>query len=159
MESSKRIVGVVEGVTGQTYDTHYDLFFTENSVVAAVVLHPSDLIGACETRRFEELLIGSVLRSQELRAWSRRLEEERRQSYSNKTIQEVLRTHSSSFEIPYDHIVSAKVSHTVLGSILEFVTATENGTRRRIKFRPPRDQLICVENLLGLALPDKKLSK
>ena len=159
MESSKRIVGVVEGVTGQTYDTHYDLFFTGNSVVAAVVLHPSDLTGTCEARRFEELLIGSVLRRQELRAWSRRLEEERRQSYRNKTIQEVLRTHSSSFEIPYDHIVSARVSHTILGSVLEFVTATENGTRRRVKFRPRRDHLARVENLLSLVLPDKKLSK
>ena len=159
MESSKRIVGVVEGVTGQTYDAHYDLFFTESSVVAAVVLHPSDLIGAYETRRFEELLIGSTLRRQELRAWSRKLEEERRQSYSNKTIREVLRTHSSSFEIPYDHIVSAGVCHTLLGSILEFVTTTENGTRRKVKFRPPRDQLMCIENLLGQALPDKKLSK
>jgi len=111
-----------------------------------------------ETRRFEELLIGSVLRRQELCARSRRIEEERRESYSNKTIQEVLRNHSSSFEITSDHIVSAGVSHTVLGSILEFVTTTENGTRR-VKFRPPRDQLIRLKNLLNLALPDKKLSK
>ncbi len=150
------VLGVVEGVSGHTFETRYDLFFTNRKIIAAIVLHPSDLADPyARAHGLQEMLIGGMLRIQEVKTLSKRIEEERRLGFKNKTCNEILRGHWANIEIPSHMIASAHVSKGLFGAKLEFSARTSNGICRRFTFQIPLGQFSKTKKLLNLALSKK----
>jgi hypothetical protein len=150
------IIDTVEDVMGQTSDTRYDLLFTTSQVIAAIVLHPSDLTPVYTKRAgLQELALGAAMRMRQVQALSRKIENERRQGFKNKTPDEILRTHRASFKISYKDILSAKVIEGLFGVRLEFDAYAMNGIRRKFKFKLHTADQENVRRLLNLTLPGK----
>jgi hypothetical protein len=146
------IVDVVRDVRGRTYDTQYDLFFTQTRIIAAIVLHPSDLAKAyADPRRPEELLIGGALRRQGIKGFMEKMEEERRRKFRNSAPDMILKTHRANVEISYKDVVSAKVTKGISGVKLEFNTSTKDGFPVKFEFRLPSEQFMNVKRLLNVA--------
>ena len=140
-----------------TSDTRYDLLFTTTKIVAAIVLHPSDLVRLYSKKfNFEQLIIGGAMQMHQIQAISKKIENERRQGFKYKTPTEILSTHNANFEIPFSNILSAKVVKGLFGVGLEF-DAYINEKRKRIKFKIGETQFESVRELLHQTLPDKVL--
>ena len=153
--SESEVIDTVEDVVGQTTDTRYDLFFTTTKVIAAIVLHPSDLSKVYTKRtRLEELVIGGAIQRREVQALSTNLQNDRRQGFKNKTPNEIISTHRANLEIFYENVLSAKVGKGLFGARLEFDAYVINGTRK-FKFQLHAAQFEKVRRLLNLTLPGK----
>jgi len=150
------ITDIVEDVVGRTSDTRYDLLFTSTKLIAAIVLHPSDF-AQIYTKRvpLEEMIVGGGIRRKEAQALSRKLQNERREGFKNKTPNEILSAHRSNFEIPYKDVLSAKVRKGLFGINLEFDAYTINGIRGKCRFQLHETQVEKVRRLLNLTLPGK----
>jgi hypothetical protein len=154
--SEGEVIGTAEDVGGQTSDTRYDLFFTATKVIAAIVLHPSDLLQLYSKRAgLEELVIGGAPRRREVQALSMSLKNERRQGFKNKTPNEILSTHRANLEIRYENILSVRVSKGLFGTKLELDAYVANGIRKKFKFQLHAAQSESVRKLFNLTLPDK----
>lgn len=155
MSVNSDVIGSVEDVTMHTTDTRFDLLFTDSKIIAANVLHPSDVI-QFYTKRFdlEQLVIGGAMQMHQVQEKSRRIADERRQRFKSMTLTEILASHNSNFEILYSDIVSAKVVKNLLGTKLQFDTRT-NDKFRRIKFRINEAQFETARKILQQALPNK----
>ena len=154
--SNGKVIDTLEDVVGQTSDTRYDLFFTNAKLIAAIVLHPSDLFQLYAKRTgIEELLIGGAVRRREVQTLSMKLENQRREGFRNKTPEQILATHAANLEIRYENVLSAKVARGLLGVMLEFDTCAANGNRRKLRFRLHAGQFERARTLLDSTLPDK----
>ena len=153
--AESEIITSIENVMLHTTDTRYDLLFTPTKIVAAIVLHPSDLVQLYSKRfDFEQLVIGGAMQMHQIQAMSRKIENERRQGFKNKTPTEILSTHYANFEILFSNILSAKVVRGLFGVGLEF-DAYINEKCKRIKFKIAEAQFENVRKLLHQTLPDK----
>ena len=143
--NSDEVVAVVEDVGGRTYDSRFDLFFTKTVIVAAVVLHPSDLAYAyAKTRRLEELVVGGLLHRHEIQVLSKNMEQKRRETFQGRAVEEILRIHRGNIEIAYKSILLVKISQSILGIKLVF-NMVDN---RRFEFRLSREQVVSVRRIL-----------
>jgi hypothetical protein len=141
------IVGVVKDVSGRTFDTRYDLYFTKSRIIAAVVLHPSDLAHAyTNLRGTEQLLIGGAMCTHEIKAFAKRTKEERRRKFANSLPEEILKAHTANFEVLYRDIVSAKITKGIIGAKLQFNTSIPT----KFEFGLPKDQITNVERFLNI---------
>lgn len=150
------ITDIVEDVVGRTSDTRYDLLFTSTKLIAAIILHPSDF-AQIYTKRvpLEEMIVGGGIRRKEAQALSRKLQNERREAFKNKTPSEILNAHKANFEIPYKDVLSVKVRKGLFGVNLEFDAYTINGIRGKCRFQLHETQVEKVRRLLNLTLPGK----
>lgn len=150
------VIDIVEDVVGRTSDTRYDLLFTPTKLIAAIILHPSDL-AEMYTKRvpLEEMIVGGGIRRKEAQALSRKLQNERREGFKNKTPSEILSAHKANFEIPYKDVLSAQIRNGLFGISLEFDAYTINGVRGKCRFQLDEAQVENVRRLLNLTLPGK----
>lgn len=148
----EEIVGVIQGVKGRTFDIVYDLFFSEKRVVAAIVLHFSDFADEYGKFHPETVLIGDMHRRGQIKAQTSNLERERRQSFSDRTLDWILSSHRANVEIIYEKVVSARVKKGFLTNSLEF---TIQGGDQKISFRLARSQVAEAEDMIKRVLPDK----
>jgi hypothetical protein len=147
-------IEVLQGLTGKTFDTIYDLFFTEKKLVVAVVLHPSDF--AREYRKPDSLLsifLGNTRKSQEIKTRSMKLIEERRLAFKNKNLDEILAMSQFNMKIDYENITSVTVKKGLLTTWLEF--KFQNYRTRKISFSLKKSQITEVERIISKILPDK----
>ncbi len=156
----KGVLGVIEGVRGHTYDTIYDLFFAKESVIAAIVLHPSDLthlyirkgLGLSE---LSELVVGGALRKREAKARAGKMIEQRRLEFDGKSPDELLRTHKGNFSIRYSEVVSLEVKKDFFEAKLKFKILKSNGKRGKLQFSLRKEQFEDARRIVNYALPDK----
>ncbi len=141
------IVGTVKGVIGRTFDTHYDLLFTKSRIIAAVVLHPSDLAHVYTSlRKPEQLLIGGAIYAHEMKGFAKKIEEERRRKFATSMPVDILKTHAANFEISFGDITSVKIRKGILGAKLEVNTSIP----MKFEFGLPKDQITTTERFLNL---------
>jgi len=153
--AESEIITSIENVMLHTTDTRYDLLFTPTKIVAAIVLHPSDLVQLYSKRfDFEQLVIGGAMQMHQIQAMTKKIENERRQGFKYKTPTEILGTHYANFEILFSNILSAKVVRGLFGVGLEF-DAYINEKRKRIKFKIDGAEFETVKELLHRTMPDK----
>lgn len=150
----EKIVEVLEGLTGGTTDTIYDLFFTEKRVVAAIVLHHSDLSELyMKLNPLTVMFIGGMWTSREAKMRSIRLIDTRRKAFKDKTPEEILTTHKANIEIDYDNIVSVTTKKGLLTTTLEF--NVQNYPEKKIKFSLKRDKIAEAKKVIDKVLPSK----
>lgn len=148
------IIEVLQGLTKEG-DTIYDLFFAEKRVIAAVVLHSSDLIEMYQKPNLLSLFIGSALESAEVKMRSTKLIKERRLAFKDKTLDEILSMHKASMEIDYENIVSVTIKKGLLKTSLEF--EVQKHLKKKINFYLKRSQIAEVERVINRILPSKVL--
>jgi hypothetical protein len=150
------IIEIVEDLVGRTSDTRYDLLFTTTKLVAAIILHPSDLADVYTKRTpLEEMIVGGGMRRKEAQVLSRKIQNDRRAGLRNRTASEILSAHRANFEILYKDVLSAKIRKGLFGVSLEFNVNSLNGVRGKCKFQLHEEQVENVQRLLSLTLPGK----
>jgi hypothetical protein len=148
----ERHIGFLEGVSGHTYDTIFDLLFTTERVIALIVAHPTDV-----TYKFgiTEALLGGLLTRQRERFIKNRSDEGGLQDYQGKTFDELLTGHRFNFEIPYPMVTTVELSCGWFQRRLNFHLDHPSLKRRIIHFTLAKDQVSKAQELLKLALPLK----
>jgi hypothetical protein len=147
------IIAVMQGLRGRTSDIVYDLFFGEERLVAAVVLHFSDLADIYREINATDFLFGNLGRHSQVKMRSSKLMEERRTAFQNKTLDEILASHQANLEIDYRSIVSVAVKRSLLKTSLEFIV--QGNPERKIDFWLETSQIAEVEGLVKRFLPER----
>ena len=122
----------------------YDLFFTDKRIIAAVIFSTSDL-----SRISVDVVSGFEIAMK----W-KKLREERRKAFKNKTPEEILRMHPESFEIPYKCIKSVKIKKGLLGASMEIEVFYE-GEVKKVKLPIPKAKAEEVKSFLKSRLGEK----
>lgn len=151
----ENVIDILQGLTGETTDTIYDLFFAEKRVIAAIVLHHSDLSEIYKKNNILSLFVGRGHEYFEIKMQSAKLMDERRQAFEGKSLDEILALHRASLEIKYDDITSLAIKRGLLTTWLEFIV--KKPSNRKIKFMLKREQIVDAENVIGRILPSKIL--
>jgi hypothetical protein len=153
MAKLENILGVVQGVRGRTADIIYDLFFSEKTVVAAVVLYFSDLTDIYGKVSVMTLLFGNLSQHSEVKMRSSRLMDERRIAFKGKTLDEILTMHRANMKIDYDGIVSVTIKKGLLQNSLRIVV--RGPPEKKIDFWLEEGHVAQVEALFKKVLPNK----
>jgi len=153
MVKLENIIEVIEGLTGFTTDTIYDLFFAEKRVIAAIVLHNSDLTEMYKKPNPLSFLFGGWFESKEFKMRSTKLIDERRRTFKRKTLNEILTMHKANMEIDYENIISATIKKGLLTTSLEF--KVQKHPKKKIKFSLKRSQIAEVKRVISKILPMK----
>jgi hypothetical protein len=149
----ENIIEVVQGVRGRTADIIYDLFFSEKRAVAAVVLYFSDLTDIYGKISIMTLLFGNFSQHGEVKMRSARLMDERRTSFKDKTLDEILTLHRANIGIDYDKIVSVTIKRGLVQNSLRLVV--QGPPEKKIDFWLEEGQVAQVNALLKKVLPNK----
>ena len=148
----ENIVGVLKGAK-QATDLVYDLFFGEKRAIAAIVLHFSDLSDIYDKYNSWTLIFGDMPVRDQIRRLSLRLVAERRRTFKNKTLDEILTFHSANMNIDYDRVTSVTVKKGILSAYMEFVV--DSDLKRKMNFLIGKDQLLEAINLGEKLFPTK----
>jgi hypothetical protein len=146
----EKSIGFLEGVSGHTYDTIYDLLFTSERVIAIIIQHPTDVpykLGVME------LFLGGQMGKHSERPERRRVAEERRRIYKEKSIDELVASHRFNFEIRYSTVTSVELTRGLFHSHLKFHTSAPSIARHTIRFTLTKDQVPKARHLIDLVLP------
>jgi hypothetical protein len=152
----EKIIDVLERVSGHTYDTIYDLVFTNERVLAVIVQHPSDEIHKIGLKG---LLIGGRLAKGRIRPPGKGIAEERRRDYEDKTFDELMASHRFNFEICYNKVSSVEITRRVFKSHLKFRVSRPSIRDLTIHFTLTKNQFTSARQLLDLTLPSKLKGK
>lgn len=147
----ENVIEVLQGLTGETTDTIYDLFFAEKRVIAVIVLHHSDLSETYQNHDLLSLFVGGWLKHWESKVQATKLMDERRQAFKEKSLDEILTLHRASLEIKYENIASIAVRKSLLATWLEF--KVQKPPNKKIKFLLKKDQIAEVERVINRILP------
>jgi hypothetical protein len=133
-------IGLLEKVSGHTYDTIYDLLFTTERIIAVLIQHPTDVSYKTNVM---DLFIGGQLSKQRELPERRKLAEERRRACKEKPLDELVASHRLNFEIRYSAVTSVEVRRGFFRSHLKFHIAghTYHFTLARVQV-PKARQLI-----------------
>jgi hypothetical protein len=147
------VVGALKGVRGRTFDTVYDLFFTDKRVIAAILIHPSDFNDIYRKTDLGKVLLGGSPQEWAVKKRSLNLIESRRSAFANKTIDEILALHWSNLEIDYENISYVTVGKGLLKKSLKF--AVKNPPGKKFSFSLEESQIAEAEELVKKVLPGK----
>ena len=148
MAELDNMLAVIEGVTGNTTDTIYDLFFAEKRVIAAIVLHPSDLAELYRKLNPLSFLFGGGFESREVRRRSTKLIDERRRAFKHKALNEILTMHKANMQIEYEDTISATIKKGLLTTSLEF--QVQKPPQKKIRFSLKRSQIAQAERVINV---------
>jgi hypothetical protein len=148
----EKSIGFLEGVSGHTYDTIYDLLFTTERVIALIVQHPADV---SYKLGFTELFLGGQSAGRRERFDRKKSAVERLRAYQEKTFDELLASHRFNIEIPHDIITAVEITRGWLHRRLKFHIDSPMNKRRTIQFNLAEVQIPDGQNLLNSALPLK----
>jgi hypothetical protein len=147
------VVGVLRGVRGRTYDTVFDLFFSDKRMIAAILIHPSDFNDIYGKVDLTTLVFGNFPKQRAVKMRSLSLIESRRAAFDSKSVDEILALHKLSFEIDYENILYVTVRKGFLAKSLEF--GVKNPPRKKVTFSLEEGQIAEAEELVKRVLPGK----
>ncbi len=149
-------IGLIEQVSGHTYDTIYDLLFTTERVIAVIIQHPTDVPYKTNVM---DLFIGGQLSKQRERPERRRLADERRRACREKPLDELVASHRLNFEIRYSAVTSVEVRRGFFRSQLKFHISGPSTAERIFRFTFPGVQVPNARGLIEQVLPLKVKGK
>ncbi len=145
------VVGVLRGVRGRTFDTIYDLFFTDKRMIAAILIHPSDFNDIYGKIDLTSLVFGNFPKQRAVKDRSVNLIESRRATFANKSVDEILALHKLNFEIDYGNVLYVTVKKGLMTKSLEFYV--KNPARKKVSFSLKENQILEAEELVKRVLP------
>ena len=148
----EKVIGILERVSGHTYDTIYDLIVTNERVIAIILQHPSDEI---HKLGLKGLLLGGTLAKGRKRPERMEIVEERRQQYEEKSFNELMASHRFNFEIRYDNVTSVAITNRFFKSHLKFRISRPSVPNINIQFTLQKKQFSDARQLMGEVLASK----
>jgi len=149
-------IGLLEKVSGHTYDTIYDLLFTTERIIAVIIQHPTDVPYKTNVM---DLFIGGQLSKQHELPERRKLAEERRRACREKPLDELVAGHRLNFEIRYSTVTFVEVSRGFFRSYLKFHIPGPSAAGRTFQFTLARVQVPNARRLIEQVLPLKLKGK
>lgn len=120
----------------------YDLYFTDRRIVAATVFSQSDISQ-----------LGPVAVYQSAFKW-KKTRKEKRESYKQKTPEQILNMHKDSFELPYSKIKSVKIKKG-LASAKIIAEVDWQGQTENVNLKIPKKTVNEVREILQRKVPGK----
>jgi hypothetical protein len=143
----EKIIGSLVNVSGHTFDIRYDLFFTTERVIAALIQHPSDSpLGA--TSLWKSALLGDILSGQGGKLKRVRASQRRRRSLEGMTPDELVKANPRNVSLRYSEIDSAEVRSRLFQHQLRFHLSVPLKTGRIVGFNLSKKQVAETEQLL-----------
>jgi hypothetical protein len=150
----EEVIGSLVGVSGHSFDTLYDLFFTTERVIAVLIQHPAD-VPRQFTPIWKMMFFGSEWETrQEKREWERTAQA-RRRTLQNLTPGELVTAHPGNIEIWYSEITSVEITRRLFRSQLRFSVFASPTTGQTTSFSLSKKQIPKARRLLELVLPSK----
>jgi hypothetical protein len=153
MTSDETILGVLEGVSYQTFDTIYDLIFTTRRVIAVIIRDPLDI--SYNKPGFQQIFFGELFTKRKEQLERNRIAEERHRATREKALDELGAIHPRNFEIRYDAIISVEVTRRLLRQSLIFHLSTSSQLERKICFSLPKEKVPDTLTIMKLVLSAK----
>ena len=154
----EKIIGSLAGVWFHAFDNIFDIFFTEERIIACNVKHHSD-IPYQQSSVIRELFIPGLSRKRAEHTKQAQITYERRQSLQDKTPDELMALHRSYFEIPYSEIISVEISRGLFRSYLKFNTSNPSPLRKKILFLLSKKQIPDAQGMMERVLASKVRKK
>ena len=146
------MVEVLQGVTGRTTDTVYDLFFDMRKMVIATVLHPSDLI-EMYTPDMTAIFLGGALKSGEIKIRTKEIIDKKRLAFKDKNVDEILALDKANEEVDYGDIQFVSIKKSFLSTHLEF--KLDKCQERKLVFSLRKDQVTEARKVIKRIFPEK----
>jgi hypothetical protein len=147
--NTEKIIGSIVGVSGHTFDMVYDLFFTTERVIAAVIRHPIDALQS--TSVWKSVLLGDMLSGQGGKLEQKRAGQRRRRSLQGMTPGEIVSAIPRNIAISYEDISSVELKRRFLQWQLRFHVSAPSDKERVIRFNLSKKQVPEAKRLLELA--------
>ncbi len=146
--TTEKIIGSLVGVSGHTFDIIYDLFFTTERVIAAIIWHPADVQQS--TSVWKTVLLGDILSGQRWKLEQRKTGQRRRRSLQGMTPDELASANPRNLAIPYSEITSAEITRRFFQSQLRFHVSGPSNKELIIRFNLSKKQIPEARRLLEL---------
>ena len=151
----ENIIKIIKGVNGYTYDSIYDLYFTEERLIYIYLSGPLYFKESSGARNLSEIFTGSIFRIKEEKLRRIQLEEEKRKLLNRMEPDQVLHDIKDSHEIPYKTIQKIKFSRGLTGFHIKISFDVGASGNMEIKFHVKRQQYAEIRDLLYLIIPKK----
>lgn len=149
------IIGTLSELSGHTYDMVYELIFTSERIVAVIIQHPEDTRSYQSAYSLGSIMLGSLAFKRKEQQEQYRISDERRESITKLTPEELLKSSEYNFEIKYDQVTSVQISRGLIETKLKFMIQNDKlGMLQRI-FTMPKKQIPEARNLLEQVLKSK----
>ncbi len=147
------IVGVLPEVSGHTFDILYDLYFTEERLIAVLIQHPGEDINYKSSLNWQSIFLGNSISKRKEQNDLNRLADERRNKNKAMTPSQLATSHTANYEIRYKSIANLEIKTGILGNSLR-ITHTDPAFKG-ISFGLTKKQVKEIRPLLERILPSK----
>jgi hypothetical protein len=147
---TEKIVGTLHDVMGHSFDTLYDLTFTEERMIAALVRSPSDTPAAFSPFSF---LVGDWFTKNKRQQDQLKISEERRKQSSELTLDELLSINPQNLGVRYSDISSIEIDHGLLDYHLKIFLNRPSARKPAIVFTLKKNQVSEAHQILSLVQP------
>ncbi len=106
MQNNETLVGILHEVSGFTYDTLYDLYFTTERMIAVLVLRPDDVMPS--ESMMSALFTGWLSKRKETQE-RRELLDKRHSESANMDLEKLISSNKASFEIRYSELNDVEI--------------------------------------------------
>lgn len=145
----EKIIGSLVNVSGHTFDMRYDLFFTTERVIAAVIHHPLD--NPKPKSVWRPMFVGGLWSAGRDELDRQRAAKGKRRNLQGMTPDELVSANRRNFAIPYDEIASAELTRRFFQWRLSFHLSGPSEKERIARFNLSKKQIPEAERLLEMA--------
>ena len=149
----ENVIGILKEVIGHTYDTIYDLYFTEERLIAVLIQHPSEVFDYKTSTSWQNILLGNSFSKRKEQNERNRLADERRSKNKAMTPSELAATHPANFLIRYESIANLEINTGLMGAKLKISLSDPKG--KNLSFSLTKKQAQEVLPILESVLPSK----
>lgn len=149
------VVGVIQEVSGHTFDILYDLYFTEERLIAVLIQHPGEVMNYQSSLSWQNIFLGNTISKRKEQNDRHRLADERRSNNKAMTPSELAASHRANHEIRYESIATLEIKTGILGASLKITQTDPAG--KSISFGLTKKQAQEVRPLLEMVLPSSRL--
>jgi len=137
----------VEQVSGHTFDSIYDLIFTETRLIIVKILDPNDGRGKIMKPNLSSLFFGSGFSKRNVTIKRLDIADQKREQLKNLSIDEIISDKENCIISKYSDIVNADFSKSLLGRTINLII-NNNGNKTDFTLRPSSTQFNEIQTFL-----------
>jgi hypothetical protein len=147
------IIGVIREVSGHTFDIIYDLYFTEERLIAVLIQHPGEATDYASSVSWQNIFLGNTISKRKEQSDLNRVADERRRNNQTLTPSELAASHSANYVVRYKSIANLEIKTGLLGNSLKI--ALTDPALKGLSFGLSKNQVKEIRPLLERVLPSK----
>lgn len=136
----EKVLATLGSVSGHTFDTRYNLYFTTERMIAVIIQHPSD-VPLQPASMWQITFFGSGFSKRRERLDRMKISQDRYESLQGLTPNELMATHPMNIQIHYSTIMSFQIKKHLFQQKLRFNISHPSGLEKIIDFALPRKKI------------------